>query len=252
MKLFLTAILLALCSADDPSQSWLSYAAYTAPNEGTITLVNTTWVVPSNPSQKRGSNAPGWWYGVQTTKGDGALIQPILAYGYKGDVYSIFNACFDWTDQSWHTSPETYTVEPGDVISSYVSFNKAANSYTMYIASKNTGKSISTDYKIERRQTAVESTVYFVLEHQPQTCKAYPADGVCTFENIHVAVDGAVVTPAWKAMQERPACNSLATVTDPNTIKFTWDAAADASNNTVASASAGIPKFFPLKWGAGL
>ena len=53
------ALASALALANDPSGSWLSYAAWTAPNEGTITLVNTTWVVPSDPKAKFGSNAPG-------------------------------------------------------------------------------------------------------------------------------------------------------------------------------------------------
>ena len=99
-------LLPCLVSGNDPASSWLTYAVYTAPNRGTITLVNTSWVVPSDPSTSHGSNAPGWWYGVQTAEGDGALIQPILAYGYQGSHYSIFNACFDWTDGSWTTSHE--------------------------------------------------------------------------------------------------------------------------------------------------
>lgn len=42
---------------------------------------------------------------------------------------------FDWTDGSWHTSPEVYTVQPGDEITSSVYFNGvAANSYTMVIS----------------------------------------------------------------------------------------------------------------------
>ena len=58
---------------------------YTAPNEGKVTGVNTTWTVPSRPKRMFGSNAPGWWFGIQTTKGDGALIQPILAWDYQGE-----------------------------------------------------------------------------------------------------------------------------------------------------------------------
>jgi hypothetical protein len=53
-----------------------------------------------------GSNAPGWWFGIQTADGDGALIQPILAWGYQGAKYSMFNGVFDWTDASWRTSKE--------------------------------------------------------------------------------------------------------------------------------------------------
>ncbi len=29
----------------------------------------------------------------------GALIQPILAYGYTGNHFSIFNGVYDWNDQ---------------------------------------------------------------------------------------------------------------------------------------------------------
>ena len=50
---------------------------------------------------------PSFWYGLQTAKGDGALVQPILAYGYQGDHYTIFNGVFDWTPGGgWHTSPK--------------------------------------------------------------------------------------------------------------------------------------------------
>ena len=80
-------------------------------------MLNTTWVVPSNPTDMQAgdrcvpaprgaravtfrrprrvsrrartrmcSGAPGWWFGIQNTKGNGALIQPILAWGYMGPV----------------------------------------------------------------------------------------------------------------------------------------------------------------------
>ena len=104
--------LLLTSLANDPANSWLSYAAWTSPSGKPISFVNTSWVVPNDPAQSYGSNAPGWWYGIQTSNGDGALIQPILAYGYQGSFYSIFNACFDWTDGSWHTSPETRRATP--------------------------------------------------------------------------------------------------------------------------------------------
>jgi hypothetical protein len=209
---------------NDPAGSWLSYAAYTAP--GKITALNMSWVVPNNPSSSFGSNAPGWWFGIQTAKGDGALIQPILAYGYKGNFYSIFNACFDWTDGSWHTSPETYTVEPGDIIDSSITYkNDGSNSYDMYIHSKNTGKSITTNYKLESGQTSEETVGYIVLEHQPLFCSAYPADGVCTFTDIKVEVEGKLVENAsWTAFQEQPKCDSKATILNSSAVQFTWNA----------------------------
>ena len=117
----------------------------------------------------QGSNAPGWWFGIQTDDGNGALVQPILAWGYEGNVWSIFNGVYDWTDQSWNTvrpdraawdimgiscelqteprapsrnrragvqSPETYTVQPGDKIVSSISLSDPSQrAYTMRIKS---------------------------------------------------------------------------------------------------------------------
>merc|ERR1712072_54331 len=107
----------------------------------------------------------------------------------------MFNGVFDWTDESWHTSIEKVTVQPGDLLTSSV-FIDPTNSkkYYMRIASKNTGKVITTPYTIERRQTADETMAYFVLEHAPNSCAAYPPDGICTFTDISIAVDNAIVT----------------------------------------------------------
>lgn len=202
--------------ADDPSPGWLSYVTYTDPQDRRITALNTTWNVPSKPKSMYGSNAPGWWFGIQTKDGDGALVQPILAWGYQGDVYTIFDACFDWTDESWHTSEDSYTVQPGDTISSSITYREEDNSYDMYIVSQQTGKSVSMNYKIQEEQHKNESQAYFVLEHQPSHCSAYPASGECTFSNIYLEVDGEEVKDvAWEAKQEQPRCNSLATVVDP-------------------------------------
>lgn len=180
-----------------------------------------------------------------TADGAGALIQPILAYGYQGNVFSIFNGVFDWNDGSWHTSPETYTVQPGDKIISSVVYRETDNSYDMIIASG--GKSITTNYKILSQQgNKTESVAYFVLEHQPLLCAAYPTDGVCTFENIYVEVEGKEVkSPNWEAKQEQPKCNSKATIVDDQTIRFTWDTSSES--NSVAP----TVKKAMRKWGFG-
>ena len=218
---------LALASANDPSGGWLSYVTYTDPQDRRITALNTTWNVPSRPTSLFGSNAPGWWFGIQTADGDGALVQPILAWGYQGAEYSIFDACFDWTDQSWHTSDDIFTVQPEDTLTSSIIYREEDNSYDMYIASENTGKSVSMNYKIQSEQHKNESQAYFVLEHQPTHCAALPGSGVCTFSNIVLEVDGEIVEDvAWEAKQENPMCKSVATVKDSKTLEFTWDAKA--------------------------
>lgn len=244
--LLLTAF--PLVSANDPAGSWLSYAVYNAPSSSSrITALNTTWTVPADPSQSFGSNAPGWWFGIQTAKGDGALIQPILAYGYQGAKWSIFNACFDWTDGSWRTSDEIYTVQPGDKITSSV-VATSKRGYEMQICAS--GKCINTPYELEQGQTETESTAYFVLEHQPLFCSAYPADGSMQFENIYLEVDGQEVkNPAWEAKQEAPKCDSECKIVDPNTIQFSWtpkgDQAVAQPKPTEGQA------LLPAKWGFG-
>ena len=236
----------AACMANDPAGSWLSYAAWTSPSRGRITALNTTWTVPSNPSTSWGSNAPGWWFGIQTADGDGALIQPILAYGYRGNAWSIFNACFDWTDGSWRTSDEVYSVQPGDLITSSVVYS-GDNTYVMEISSG--GRTITTPYTLESAQQKNESTAYFVLEHQPLTCKAYPSDGSMEFKNIYLEVDGvAVEKPQWEAEQERPACSSKCDIVDPSTIRFTWDA---SSSSSMVPPQSGKPLPAYTKWGFG-
>lgn len=56
----------------------------------TITQLNVTAVVPAN-AKKLGSS-PSFWFGLQTQKGTGALIQPILAWSQTVQGgYGIFH-----------------------------------------------------------------------------------------------------------------------------------------------------------------
>jgi hypothetical protein len=246
------SLLLPAALASDPAGSWLAYAAWTNPKGTPITYINTTWTVPQDPAVKFGSNAPGFWYGIQTSDGDGALIQPILAYGYRGAKYSIFNACFDWTDSSWTTSDEVYTVAPGDLITSSITYAPSERAYTMVISSANLGKTITTKYALKAAQTKPETTAYFVVEHQPAWCRAYPSSGVA-FQQIHVEVDNALVpAPAWKAALERPKCGCKATVVTPQEIVFNWN----TTDSVVAPPGVGdvmgpMPPP-PHKWGLGV
>ena len=48
-----------------------------------------------------------------------------------------------------------------------------------------------------------------------------------TFSDLYVEVDYKQVTnPTWVAAQERPACDSVATVVDSATVKISWNPAA--------------------------
>merc|ERR1711974_155286 len=75
--------------ANDPADSWLAYTVAKG-NGQLLTYVNATWVVPSYPTSRFGGNAPGWWFGIEPNPASN-LIQPILAYGYTGAEYCVFN-----------------------------------------------------------------------------------------------------------------------------------------------------------------
>ena len=210
--------------AADPSRSWLSYALFEAGPGHTITQMNATVIVPAKPSAVGAD--PSFWYGLQTSKGDGALIQPILAWGqsYRAD-YGIFHEVFDWNDMHDSRSPEAYKVQPGDTLTQSVKYVASENAYDMYIASAKTGQSISWRYKLERRQRANESTAYIVVEHSPRRCDMFPPSNGITFSDIYIEVDGEpVANPAWVTKQESTACKSKAVVVDKTTVRLEWDA----------------------------
>lgn len=118
----------------------------------------------------------------------------------------------------------------GDTLTQSVVYVPANNSYSMYIASARSGKSIPWNYKLEARQGDIpESTAYIVVEHQPVSCAMFPANGNITFSSIVVEVEGKIVTnPTWVAQQERPACNSKAIIINESTVMLQWDSEPDA------------------------
>ena len=207
--------------AGDPSTSWVAYTRFDA--GARITAMNLTTVVPSNPAKVGAS--PSFWFGLQTANGTGALIQPILAWGQTGrDEWGIFHEVFDWNNQRDSRSPQHYKVQPGDVLTQGVKYAAASNSYDMYIHSAATGKSISWNYKLEARQTVPETTAFIVVEHAPQNCAEFPANGNITFTDITVEVAGKPVKPTWVPHKEgKGACGAQARVQDPTTVVLRWD-----------------------------
>lgn len=208
-----------IASAADPSSGWLSYARFDADNQAKITQMNASWVVPENPTSSGAS--PALWFGIQTYKGDGALIQPILKW-LSNDWY-IFHEIFDWTDMH-DEQPNKVKVQAGDHITSGLSYRETDNSYDMWMRSANLGEDLFYNYKLESKQHAVEATAYFVLEHQPRSCGQLPSSDSITFTDVNVEVEGAKVeAPLWAALQEQPKCGSQVVVQDSHTIKIEWD-----------------------------
>ena len=204
----------------DPSSGWLSYARYDAPSPtNTITRLAARMTVPETPAGKLGSAA--FWFGVQTNKGDGALIQPIMSK-WLGNSFYMFQEIFDWTDENdKQTSP--IKVAAGNVIEASVSCaGTACKRYQMNMTNLATKQTSNFYYDILPKQTGLESTAYFVLEHQPSSCRQLPPNGNVTWTNIEVDVDfKTVAAPEWKAMEEDPKCGSKAVIGADN-VAITW------------------------------
>lgn len=218
---FLIFSLAALCvSAADPSEGWLSYAVFEAAATDTITALSATLTVPSKV--KGFGSDPAFWFGVQTHDGDGALVQPIQAKWLDGN-WHMFHEIFDWTTMR-DSATAHYTVPPGDSVWAQVTYKQDDNSYDMDMVSSSTGQRVRFNYKLNARQNATESTAYFVLEHQPSKCGQLPPNGIVTWSNISVQVNGAVVSsPKFQARQERPVCGSRAEIVSPSVITLTWN-----------------------------
>lgn len=204
---------------DDPAGSWLNYAEAVMPGHA-VTYMNATWTVPAYPELPFGSNAPGFWYGVESND-DKVLIQPILAFGDGLPYYTIFNGEFNWINGEWLPS-SAVTVYPGDKIFSSITLLPQLKKYELRIENAKTKKGVTTRYDVFEGKTF--DRVYFVLEHQPDACAAYPKSNEVVFENINIEWSGKLNrSPNWSAHAKVPACNSKCTIVSPTSVKFTWE-----------------------------
>jgi hypothetical protein len=204
---------------DDPADSWLAYAISQG-NGQLLTFLNATWKVPQTPTDPYGGNAPGWWFGIEPYPAS-LLIQPILAWGYTSEAFTIFNGYFDWNTMNFWSSDQG-VVQPGDTIYAYVEYVSSNNSYNMFISCLETGWSILNNIPVD--YNALYTDAYFVLEHQPNDCQGYPPNGIVTFYDINLALNYRSVTPKWKPYTYIPACNSQVSVLSPSSLRFTWNA----------------------------
>eukprot|EP00038_Savillea_parva_P030273 m.76709 g.76709 ORF g.76709 m.76709 type:complete len:237 (-) comp9084_c0_seq2:227-937(-) len=204
--------------AGDPSEGWLSYAVYNAPKPtDIITRLSASMTVPP---ELEGDGMPAFWFGVQTAKGDGALIQPIMSK-YLGDGWYMFQEIFDWTDGNDEQSTQM-KVKPGETIWAEVVWKAATRSYAMNMTSSS-GQMSTYEYKLLPAQTETESAGYFVLEHQVEKCNGLPSSGKVQWTGVSVEVNGEKVPDAqWVAKEENPVCGAKAVVVNTTTIDIVW------------------------------
>jgi hypothetical protein len=214
------ASVVAPALANDPADSWLVYAI-AAGGGSQVLSVNATWAVPAFPTTRGGGNAPGWWFGVEPAQPNAdVLIQPILAYGDGTPDYTIFTGLYDWHGGEWIQSPVA-PVKPGDMVTGSIWWDAAKKTYMQSIARKG-NKAITTTVAIKNLHGETFTDVYFVVEHQPNSCSEYPANGGVVFHDIAIAwADGH--SPDWAVHQFKPACNSQGKVVNATAVSFSWD-----------------------------
>jgi len=215
-KILCLATLASTVSANDPADSWLVYAK-AAGSGSKVLSVNATWVVPDYPTIRSNGNAPGWWFGIEPNPAD-VLIQPILAYGDGTPDYTIFTGFFDWHGGNWVQSSVEQVV-PGDTLEGKIWWN--GKTYMQSIAKKGS-KPIVTTVSVNDLHSETFTDVYFVVEHQPNTCGEYPKNGNVTFTDISIAWASGT-KPTWTTEQFKPSCNSLGKIISDTELLFTWN-----------------------------
>ena len=126
---------------------------------------------------------------------------------------------YDWHDGNWIQS-KTATVKPGDSITGTVTWDAATETYSQSIALSGRAP-ITTKVTKAQEHGETFTDVYFVVEHQPNTCSEYPSNGNIVFTNIEIAWESGAA-PVWDVKQFQPACNSQGKVLNASALEFTW------------------------------
>ena len=129
------------------------------------------------------------------------------------------------------TRAEKDTVDPGDTLVSSISL-VGDREYEMKITSTKSGKTITTPYKLEDGQSEEETVVYFVLEHQPDTCSLSCEWRMHIFECLRGGRGKARCEPNVEATKSNLHVTQKAQVVDARTLKITWDASSKTSVST--------------------
>ena len=202
----------------DPSTTWESFAVYTptATERGrNVTLVSSSYVVPSIPFVDDGTT-PKWWVGLQSADGMGVLMKPQLTW--KNNSWVINTEVLDYSvTPSPKFLSKSMEVEPGDIIEASVRGTNSGT-YTLKIGPKNFPDRVSSQVYVAE---VAETRAYVVMEHQPKNCSALPTSGKFTFHDVRVEVGAVPGTATWTAMQHLPACGAQSTIVGRD-IMFSW------------------------------
>lgn len=145
------------------------------------------------------------------------LIQPILPK-WLGDGYYIFNEMFDWHTFNDKQS-KNVKIPYGTNVSAQIVTANNGNSYTMTVSA---GEQLWNLTVPTYPSDGPFVNVYFVLEHQVNSCKQLPPSGSLVYTDIEVEFGGKRVSPTWTAKLEDPVCNSEVQVVSPSALRIKW------------------------------
>jgi len=188
--------------------------------------MNTSWTVPNVPPTDQGQ-VVYFWPGFKSTEPTMGLpvLQPVLQYGTDsegGGRYWCVRSWFVWGNQGQaYVSPEV-DLQPGDVITSYMSLDNNTDTWTVY--ARSTQSSQDTTLTIARAQAGAcdYHVAMLVLETiMPENqCSLLPADpNAVTFSGM--VVNGDKTIP-WEQRVQMHDCNQAITMMARNKIKFSW------------------------------
>jgi len=209
--------------AQDPAISWTAYAMGVYPSGTKITLAAAKWDVPDTPLFTGDSSffAPGW-FGIETSDNLN-LIQSVSPWMFS--TYTFYNEYYQWVPEQ-NVDSDTYSTQPGNTLSSVITYNVSTESYDMvFNDTSQKNSALKSSFKIQvddHNNTKNYTIVYFVFENYMK-CDYYPPNDMVVFYDITIEYDGMPVTPTWTTgIVGSGNCDLAAHIVSPDQIKITW------------------------------
>jgi len=210
--------------ADPNLQIYAMDTHWTAPT-GLVTQMNASFNAPQKPPSDQGQVVYFWpgFKSTQPTMGY-PVLQPVLQYGTDSEGGGDY-----WCVRSWFVCgqwgmalvSDEVAVSPGDVLTSYMSYDAPSTMWTVFAA--NTATTKTTALTVTR--TKIRSTDFHVAMLVLETimdqgdCSQYPAAGSVTFTGV--SVNGQV--PTWEPRVSMHDCNQAVSVAGGGaTVKMSW------------------------------
>jgi hypothetical protein len=200
------------------------YAMDTHTQKATFwTNFTANWVVPKLPAAKNGQ-VVYFWPGFKSSKPEMGLpvLQPVMQYGQ--------GLSRKWQLQSWFVhggavTAKAIALEPGDEVTSIMSYDAASTTWTISGTNVNSGESSVLTITRAKLGGYDFDWAMLVCETIKDTgqCDSLPADDAgLTFTNVTLDGNGLRFAP-WIARHNLNDCNEAVTPNDAgDTVKMSW------------------------------